>query len=206
MKVDFSTDEIKIFDFDELDVALAAEGFSSLESSGFSGGLSGYKLTDGGLVIGAEIQGSGQTVYNDSTKAALNVSFLMIHLGRVVLSRDDLKIFPLVGLGRSSVGIRMDSRAPTPTFAEVLDQPLRESRMGAGGLALQLAIGADYHLRFSQRRGGRAGLLVGARVGYTYKPGEATWQMEGGDVLGGPSADTSGPFFRLQVGMGWFGR
>jgi hypothetical protein len=130
----------------------------------------------------------------------------MFHVGRVVLSRGDLKIFPLVGIGTSSVGIRMDSRAPTPTFDEVLAQPLRESRMDSGGLALQLAIGADHHLRFGHRRGGRAGLLVGARVGYTYKPGEATWRMKGGDVLGGPSADTSGPFFRIHVGMGWFNR
>jgi hypothetical protein len=56
------------FDLDGLDAALAREGFSALESSHFSAGLSGYRLTDGGLIIGAEIQGAGQTVYNDSPK------------------------------------------------------------------------------------------------------------------------------------------
>lgn len=193
-------------DLDDLDAALAAEGFNSLESSDYSAGLSGYKLTDGGLIIGVEIQGSGQTVFSDSLKAAVSVNSIMFHVGRVVLGRDGLKIFPLVGIGSSSVGIRMDSRAFTPTFGQVLAQPLRESRMNAGGLALQLAIGVDSHIRFSHKRGRRAGLLLGARVGYTYKPGEVTWQMEGGDVLGGPSADVSGPFFRLHVGMGRFGR
>ena len=194
------------FDLDELDAALAAEGFSSLGSSGRTTGFSGYKLTDSGLVLGAEIQRAGQTVYNDSTKASVGVSSAMLLVGRVVYSRGDLRVFPLVGIGSSGVNVRMVRRAATPTFAEVLAEPFRESIMNAGGLALQLAIGADHHLRFSKGHHGRAGLLVGLRVGYTYKPGEATWQMEGGDVLGGPSADTSGPFFRLHVGIGWFSR
>ena len=194
------------FDLDELDAALAAEGFSSLESSDYSAGLGGYKLTDSGLVIGVEIQGAGQTVYNDSSEASVSVSSFMLQVGRVVYRRGDLKVFPLVGLGRCGVGVRMVKRAPTPTFGEVLAHPFRESRMDAGGLALQFAIGADHHLRFSQDRRRRAGLLIGVRVGYTYKPGEATWQMEDGDVLGGPSADTSGPFFRVHVGVGWFSR
>lgn len=51
-------------------------------------------------------------------------------------------------------------------------------------MTLQLAVGADYHLPASRRGKGRSGLLLGARVGYNFRPTEPRWQMEDEDVLG----------------------
>jgi len=192
------------FDLDALDAALGTRGFDALESFDFSTGLGGYKLINGKLIIGGEIQSSEQTLFNDSSKASVGVSYVMFNVGYVVFQRKTLRAFPLLGIGRGGVHLRMVERATTPTFDEVLTRPFRESNTGAGGLVLQAAVGIDYFLKFSQDRHSRGGLLFGTRIGYTYKPTEASWKMGDRDVLGGPDVDFSGIFVHFLMGGGRF--
>ena len=202
------------FDVDDLGAALAQRGLDGLESSDSASGLSAYRLIGGRVVLGLELYGAGQTLFNDADKASVHVSYSILNVGYVAFARKDLKAFPLLGIGRGGVDVRIVENAGAPTFDAVLDQPRRESSMNAGGLLLQAALGVDYFLhgrrdrvrpdRLGRETRGQSGVLFGARVGYNYKPSEASWQMEDRDVLGGPDVELSGPFLRFSIGWARF--
>ena len=202
------------FDVDDLGAALEQRGFAGLESSDFASGLSAYRQFGGRMILGIELYGAGQDLYNDTAKAAVRVSYSALNVGYVALRRGALKVFPLVGIGRAGVDVRIQENAPAPTFDALLDQPRRESRMSAGGLLLQAAVGVDYFLSGRLGRGrpdrhgghvrGQSGVLFGARLGYNHKPAEASWEMEDREILGGPDVKLSGPFVRFSIGWGRF--
>jgi hypothetical protein len=189
------------FDLDDLETQLQAQGYApGLESSELLTGVSAYRLTDGGLLLGVEIQGSGQTVFSDSTRAAVGTNTFVLQVGHTVYRSSELRVYPLVGVGRSGATIRLVRRAAKPTFDDAVAPTFRETELGAGSMNLQFALGADYHL--PARRRSHNGLLVGLRLGYNLRPSDPTWQIEGEDILGGPDVDASGPFFRVLIGYG----
>jgi hypothetical protein len=72
-------------------------------------------------------------------------------------------------------------------------------------MTVQLAVGADYHIRASHDRKLNSGLLLGVHLGYNLQPTDPRWKIEGEDVLGGPDIDTAGSFFRFTIGYGRMG-
>ena len=193
-------------DLDELDAMLVSRGFNGLDSAGFSTGFSAYRFVGGNVIIGFAVQGSEQTVFTDAARATVRVGSSRLEAGYVIREFGNVRVFPLLGIGRSGVDLRIVERAPTPTFADVLERPFRESSSNGSGFTLQFALGVDYFLRFNKGGNGRGGLLLGTRLGYAYKPAEASWEMKDREVLGGPDVKTSGPFIHFMLGGGRFGR
>ena len=193
------------FDLDELDELLVARGFNHLESEDFAAGFGFYRLVHDRIIIGVETLNAEQIVFNGQTKATANVNYAGLDIGYVVLDSNNLRVFPLLGIGRGGVSLQMLERSATPTFDELLAQPLRESESSSGGLLLQFAVGADYFLKLSRQPHRRGGILLGVRAGVSYKPAESSWERERGDVLGGPDVDPSGAFVRFIIGGGRIG-
>ena len=190
------------FDLDEVDAALVAQGFEGLDSSDMSAGIWGYKIYDGGIVLGGQVVGSEQITFNDASKTTVNVGGLVLNLGYIIYQESDLLAFPFVGIGSHNVGVRIVEREATPAFDDVLLRPSRESEMSSGGLVLQLGLGVDYLLKLGRQSDTHRGLMLGVRVGYTHDPSEGTWKLRDQDVLGGPDVRSSGPFAYMTIGWG----
>ena len=190
------------FDLDELDAALVARGFGPLESSDMSSGIWGYKIYDGGIVLGGQVVHSEQITFNDASKTTVSVGGMVLNLGYIIYQESDLFAFPFVGIGNHNVGVKIVEREATPAFDDVLLRPSRESEMSSGGLVLQLGLGVDYLLELGRQSDTHRGLMLGVMVGYTHDPSEGTWKFRDQDVLGGPDVRSSGAFAHVTIGWG----
>lgn len=195
------------FDLDKLETQLGDNGYAPrLDVGDVLSGFSCYRLTEGGLVLGIEMQGGRQSVFSDSARAEVSVSTFVLQVGRTVHRTARVRVYPLIGIGSSGTRVHLTRRAARPGFDEAVRPVFRESRLSAGSMTVQLAVGADYHLPASRHGRGRSGLLLGVRMGYNLRPTDPRWQMEKEDVLGGPEIDSAGPFFRILIGYGRMGR
>lgn len=197
------------FNLSELSTRLEDKGFETVANNNASFGGGFYKIFGDNILIGLEGLYAQQNVFRDTFKATVSALYEFINLGYVVYSKRDLWLFPMVGLGGSSVNLRILERGITPTFDEILDNPGRETKIWTGGISpqqftVQFALGMDYILKLNEDKKGEGGWLFGIRVGYTYTPTKANWRMEDVDVLGGPDVGITGLYIHLLIGKKLF--
>ena len=105
------------FDLDELETQLGDNGYAPrLDVGDVLSGFSCYRLTEGGLVLGVEIQGARQSVFSDSARAEVSVSTFVLQLGRTVHRTKRLRVYPLIGIGNSGARVHLTRRAARPGF------------------------------------------------------------------------------------------
>jgi len=92
------------------------------------------------------------------------------------------------------------------SFDEILQIPARSSVMSKGGLVLNLALGAEYLLKFVEDESGRGGMLLGVRAGYTVSPFKGKLGMDEIEISGAPKMGITGPYIRIMIGGGAIGK
>jgi hypothetical protein len=123
-----------------------------------------------------------------------------------VYSTEDLRVYPLLGLGGGGMSLNIVERGTSPSFDEVLDDPKRDVELSTGGFLLNLALGTDYLLKLGGDEKEESCFIFGLRTGYIFAPIKGNWEMDGVDISGGPDVGITGPYIRLMIGGGGFGR
>lgn len=94
----------------------------------------------------------------------------------------------------------------SPTFDDVLDDPLTSTRLTASGFLFDLSVAVDVRVTRSEdedEEGGEGGFALGIRAGYAHSPGDWDWKVNDDvDAPGGPQMGISGIYLRLMLG-GW---
>lgn len=197
------------FTTEQINVLLGVDGFAAVSSEaiGFGGGGFG---SFGPLRIGAEhvrLDGGAE-----STAAGLSsrigASYTTVTVGWDFRPRDRFSLAPTLGVGRGDYVLTVGDRAggptvpasPPPTFAEVLADPGRESRIVGKHWIYEPMLAGE--LLIVRRSAHRRGITLGARAGYRIAPNRPDWEYRGTAVAGGPVDQAKGPILRLTVGVG----
>ena len=53
---------------------------------------------------------------------------------------------------------------------------------------------------------GKGGMVLGVRAGYTFSPFKGDWNMDDLEISGAPETGITGPYIRLMIGGGGFGK
>jgi hypothetical protein len=191
-------------DIQDLNAELESKGYSPFSSTSllFGTGIQGVLNR---IIIDAEVH---QIIANEDTtstgnyKTAISTNYALLNFGYRILSKGNINVYPLVGLGHGSVRVKLIERT-TPSFEDFLDDPLRNSTISTGGLIYNAALGADYSYKFKGKLEEKEKYVVslGVRGGYTFSKIERDWSLEGVDISGGPEVRFTGPYIFLLFGL-----
>lgn len=195
-----------IIDINSLNSRLENKGYSKLSNNFISFGGGGHGIINK-VIIGGEGHGLiGKETTSGNYKTSLNCGYGFFNLGYIIYSTRNFNIYPLLGLGGGGMSLKIVERG-TPSFDEVLDNPKRSTELSTGGLLIHLSVGTDYLLKKVCGCGeGEGGLVFGLRVGYILAPFKGDWEMDGLDISEGPEIGITGPYIRLMIGFGGFGK
>jgi opacity protein-like surface antigen len=192
-------------DLNGLNASLDAADYPSLDSNFVTLGGAGYG-NQGRFLIGGEghaILGSEKTTSDGSFELSAGGGYGLFRIGYLAYSQANLDLFPTIGIGGGAMSVSIKERS-APTFDQVLEDPSRSSELSNGMFLLDLSLAANYRILVATDDDeGEGGLLLGLQAGYTFSPGNPSWELNGlNKVAGGPSLEIEGAHVRLSLG-GW---
>jgi hypothetical protein len=192
-------------DLGDLNDRMSVNGFPSSSENVLSLGGGGWVIKNR-FLIGGEghaLLGSEETTTDGAFETRLNGGYGQLDLGYRAYSTERLDVYPIIGLGGGTISVDLIERG-TPTFDEILADPLTSTKLTADGFLLDLSVAMDVRLTMSDEEdGGQNGLAVGLRAGYTYSPNDWDWKVNNDtDAPGGPEIGVRGAYLRLMFG-GW---
>jgi hypothetical protein len=194
-------------DISDLNSKLESKGYSTMSDNFFSAGGGGHRIFSSGLIIGGEGHAVlGDEVTSGNNKHSVNVGYGFLNLGYIVYSVQELRFYPLLGLGVGGMTFTIKEDVTSLTLDDILDNPGRKAEISTGGFLINLAFGIDYLLKFAEDETGKGGMLLGLRAGYTISPVKGDWNMDDLEISGAPKIGITGPFIRLMIGGGGFGK
>lgn len=144
--------------------------FSSLEKQNYSGISQENLALNGSLQfifwhLLTEFEGGvnlSAPVANSDYWLQLMADTFFVNLGYEFRPLKNLSIYPLVGLGMSSVNLKFTRRNLLPDFDTFLAQPGWQGQLDNSLLAINLGLGIDWHWDW--------GITLGLRGGYVLTP------------------------------------
>lgn len=192
----------------QINAMLTTAGFATVSSDAIGFGAGGFG-SFGPLRLGAEhvrLDGGSESTAG-GLSARIEASYTTLTLGWDFRPRGRLSVAPTLGVGRGSYVLTVGDRAggpapasPRPTFAEVLADPQRSSRLAGGHWVFEPMLAADLLVVRSAAR--KRGITIGARAGYRVAPNRPDWEYRGNATAGGPVDQAKGPIVQLTVGVG----
>ena len=188
-----------------LDGRLDATGFPTFSSDALSLGGGGWAIRDR-LVIGGNGHGlivGEHTTSDGAYRTSLAGGFGQLDIGYRLFANERASLIPVAGFGAGAMTLEIVEQG-SATFDEILSDPRTMSRISAWGFLLDAGVAADVRVTGARdvaesESDTRSGFSIGVRVGYTFWPGDWTW-----DVPGGPDVAIRGAYVRVLVG-GWAG-
>jgi hypothetical protein len=161
--------------------------------------------TRGRFLIGGEghaLLGASESDAGGAHQLSTGGGFGLFRVGFLAISGDAFDVYPMLGIGGGAMSLKIVER-DAPTFGEVLADPERSSSLDTGMFLMDVGLGANYRIVMGERDDGIGGMLLGVSVGYTFAPGDSSWNLDGiNSVAGGPTFQIEGPYVRLSIG-GW---
>jgi len=196
-----------IINLTDLNKKFESNGYSTISEKFFAVGGGGHAIINNRLIIGGEgysLLGESVTSGNYTNSVIAGCGF--INVGYNIFSVKDFRIYPLAGLGAGVMNLKIYEDIESLSFDEILQIPARSSVMSKGGLVLNLALGAEYLLKFTEDESGRGGMLLGVRAGYTVSPFKGKLGMDEIEISGAPKMGITGPYIRIMIGGGAIGK
>lgn len=193
-------------DIKNLNEELVNKGYSKFSDDFTFLGGGGRHLINR-LIIGAE----GYFLLRDknttaSYKTSIDGGYGFFDVGYLLFKKEDLMIYPLLGIGGGGFDIEIKEKVPSATgFGDILTNPRRESHLSVGGPLLNLAIGIDWFLTLTKKEEkNKGGLVFGLQASYLLPLTKwDDWYLCEKDISGGPNIAFRG--FYLSFAIGGFG-
>jgi hypothetical protein len=188
------------FDFDNLSRDFRLNGYPRVDNTNFFLGGMGYAVINNKVIIGGEGGGFWQSVGNSFAKVNLSGGYGFFDLGYVIHSERNFRIFPVLGIGGGGISLKIFPAQRTPTFEDILNDPYRKAEFTTSNFAMHFSLGMDIKVASKEKRFRSKGLLLGARFGYVWIPGDSDWQMDGMEVFAGPKTNFEGFYIHFLIG------
>ena len=213
------------------DVPASSSGYFSTSAAGLAGGFwsnreelrgtfaqNGFEMPSNapvafGLGLSVILRGvrfeAGGVLGNEALRspsgtAELRSSHAWFVVGYDLWRHEHTAVFPFFGIGLEELRARFDPQSPPMLDDQMGDLIARlETWRNAG--QLHGGVGVEHVIRFEPRRShepaGRAGLLLGVKVGYRTPFSEGSWRAADREFSGGPRLGPEGPFGLVVVGI-----
>jgi len=197
-------------DMDDLNSRLKDNGFTRFSDNYLSLGGGGHAIVNDRIVIGGEGHAllgrtKSSTVRDTDYGSKFSAGYGFFDLGYVLLRSGGLDAYPVLGIGGGGVSMNI-VESEVGSFDSLLENPSRGSKLSTWDFMINLGFGIDYLLLLGGNEEGEGGLVLGLRGGYLYSPFEADWKFEGETLPGGPDLGINGPYIRLLIGGGGWGK
>lgn len=155
-------------------------------------GLEGYRFA------------MGSDVKRNDWDVDLSGQYFLLRFGYAAVQKNGWQFYPMIGLGGGSSTLTISNSKADTSFEYVLLGPRRSTTMSNGYIVLDAALAFDYRFSFFENNDGtRAhGLVLGAKLGYSYTPYNTNWELSGADIEGGPDFGVNGPYLKFVIGWG----
>lgn len=194
-------------DISALNSKLESESYNAMSDKFFSVGGGGHIIRNNGLIIGGEGHALlGDEATSGNYKNSVYIGYGFLDLGYIIYSLQELRFYPLLGIGFGGMTLKITEKLTSLSFNEVLNDPERKVELTTGGFLLNLAIGIDYLLKFGENKKEKGGLVLGIRAGYTFTPVKGEWMMDELEISGAPKIGITGPYIRFIIGGGGFNK
>lgn len=143
----------------------------------------------------------GDKVNDDSLEINLNGGMGSFDIGYLILSKDKIKFFPLLGIGGGGYGLSI-AQNKNVSVDQVVNNPSREINISKGSFMINLSLNLELIpvLTYDDKEESWGGFMTGLRVGYLYTFPTTDWSFTGGDITGGPNFGLSGFYASLIIG------
>lgn len=175
--------------------------FKSLNNDHLLLGGHGYSFL-GNLVIGGSGMGViGNSINSSGLKVNVNGGFGTFDIGYLVINKEALKVYPVVGFGGGGFGINV-ARNEDVSVSEVKNSPGREINISKGGFIFNFSANLSFVpvLKYDEEENTYGGFMAGIKAGYLYQLPSSNWSYSGGDVTDGPDFGLNGPYITLVIG------
>ncbi|MFC1538696.1 hypothetical protein ACFL6H_04670 [Candidatus Latescibacterota bacterium] len=191
-------------DMQDMNTTLSNKGYSKFSNNLFGIGFGGREINksryrkfifnDSSAVFYLPRE-KNSTVGNKKYNSSLSGFAGVFNIGYVIYEKNNLKIFPLWGMGGGVMRMRITEKR---SFDDTLDNPKGSAVITHGISILSLSVGIEK--LFKKKEGEKVDRyrMVGIRLGYRHCPDEYDWK----NVSGGPDITMTGPFFMLMYGGG----
>lgn len=188
-----------------LNVALASAGYSTIGSNqpilgiGVEGGIGRLRVAwDSGIFGTRSYRRSSDGARFDVSQASISLD-----VGYDLLQVSGLSLFPMVGAAGGDIRLQIDP-ARSPILPEQIALHRSEGEVRRNTWSVRGLVGAEQRISLWKRGDDQLLLVVGLRLGYVHQVSESRWMFEepqNADLQGGPTVNTSGPFWRVGLGL-----
>jgi hypothetical protein len=143
----------------------------------------------------------GDELSTDSFSIRLSGGAGTFDIGYLLLDRQNLKLFPMLGVGGGSYGVKIAQRKNI-SASQVASDPGREVSLGNSSFAFDASLNLRTipYLEFNEEDNSYGGFMTGISVGYVFSlPGD-NWSFSGGDITGGPRFGLNMLYIKLLLG------
>ena len=173
-------------DMSRLNVFMPSE-MRKLEHEQSVFGVTGYSFVNR-YVIGLTGVGLlGDRIMNDTIVVSTGGGIGTIGFGYLLVNREMVKVFPLIGIGGSHFGVRM-AKNNTVWADDLVKNPGREIKIGIDQWAIDISMNLNIIASplFDNEEGGYGTPMMGVKIGYILSLPSSHWNFSNGNVLGGP--------------------
>ncbi len=181
------------------------ESFPEFSGDFLSIGGDGYFMYNN-FVIGGNGQGLfGDNIKSGTQQASIGGGFGFFQFGYDFLHKDNLKLYPLVGIGGGGIDM-VFSTIGRFSAQDIQDRNTNEeyiqSNISWGSVLFDLGIGFDYF----PEDDGKSSPRIGVRTGYILSPSKNDFTYAGGIITEAESYSFNGFYFRIVIGGGGFSK
>lgn len=151
-------------------------------------GLNGYSIT-------------GDLIKTDSINVSLKGGVGTFDFGYIILNKKNLKFYPMIGIGGSGFGIKIDKNKDV-SASNISDNPGQEINITKGGFVGDFSLNLNLFpsLECTDKNSSCGGIMTGLKVGYVYSIPSTDWKFAGGDITGGPNFGINMFYVKLIIG------
>jgi len=176
-------------------------GVNKFTNSQFLIGGTGHGYI-GRLVMGGSGFGiQGDEISTDSFKYKLGGGIGTFDIGYLLLDKEKVKIYPMIGIGGGGFGLRI-AQNKNVSLNEVVNNPSREINISKGGFVFDVSVNLNFipSLTYNEQDNSYGGFMIGLKAGYLFSMPSSNWEFSGGDVTGGPRFGLNMPYIKLILG------
>lgn len=163
----------------------------------------GSRNINGKFMTGSEGNFSlvNKNINTNGYNSYLSSSFsIILNVGYVVYSTENIKVYPFIGGGIGRVNMDIIKDEKTPTFNEILTNPVRGVPVSNTSALLQFGIASDYLIKIGKSVQQKGGIVVGLKAGYVFSVYSTGFQLEGANLAGSPEINNNGAYIKVYVG------
>lgn len=177
------------------------ENFPKLRNDHLVIGGTGHGIINNFVMGGSGFGMIGDLIVSDSINASVGGGMGTFDFGYLILNKNKVKIFPLIGIGGEGYGVKI-SNHKNVSVENLSKNPGQEINISKGGFVADLSLNINLipAMEYNENKKSYGGFMTGIKVGYVYSLPTSNWHFSGGSISGAPNFGLSMAYVKLIIG------